>query len=39
MLAANWPYVINTLIFIGYFIFWQSRAAWPEQFLLWAWVP
>ena len=38
MLAANLPYIVNILIFIGYFVFWRDRTAWPEHFVLWPWL-
>ncbi|MCP3953995.1 MAG: hypothetical protein GY697_17525 [Desulfobacterales bacterium] len=39
MLSANWPYVINIALFIGYFFFWEERMAWPQPFIFWAWLP
>ncbi len=39
MFTAILPYIVNTVILIGYFMFCKNRAAWPEQFLFWAWVP
>lgn len=38
MFAANVQHIVNILIFIGYFIFWKERTAWPEHFVLWPWL-
>jgi len=39
MLSANWPYVINIALFIGYFFFWEKQMAWPHPIIFWAWLP
>ena len=39
MLSANWPYVINILLFIGYFVFGKDPMAWPRPIIFWAWLP
>ncbi|MFA5423912.1 MAG: hypothetical protein WC374_08655, partial [Phycisphaerae bacterium] len=36
---ANLPFIINILVFIGYFIVYNNHTAWPGQFLWWAWLP
>jgi hypothetical protein len=39
MAMASVPFLINTLLFIGYFMIWNNHRVWPEQFLFWAWLP
>ncbi len=39
MLSANWPYIVNILLFIGYFVFREAHTAWPQPLIFWAWLP
>lgn len=39
MLIANLQYLLNILVLVGYLVFADHRSAWPEQFILWAWLP
>ena len=39
MLSANWPYLVNIALFIGYFVFWENQMAWPQPLIVWAWLP
>lgn len=39
MLSANWPYCVNILLFIGYFVYGKHHVAWPQPIIFWAWLP
>ena len=39
MLTANWPYVVNIALLIGYFIFRKNQMIWPQPVIVWAWLP
>ncbi len=39
MLSANWPYIVNIALFIGYFFFWEEQVVWPRPLIVWAWLP
>ena len=39
MFKANWPYLVNIALFIGYFIFRKDQTAWPDPIVVWAWLP
>jgi len=39
MLSANWPYIVNLALFIGYFVFREEPSVWPAPLIVWAWLP
>lgn len=39
MLSANWPYLVNIALFIGYFFYGKNHMAWPQPIIFWAWLP
>ena len=39
MLSANWPYVVNIVLFIGYFFLGKEQMVWPQPIIFWAWLP